>query len=82
MAITPRQADRSRHLSISIDDAVGKISAESICPYPPGIPILIPGEIITSDALDYLRQLLDLEGEIVGCSDPDLEKIEIVDRAN
>ena len=79
MAITPRQADRSRHLSISIDDAVGKISAESICPYPPGIPVLIPGEIITSEAVDYLRQILDLEGEIVGCSDPDLETILIVD---
>ena len=79
MAITPLQADRSRHLSVSIDDAVGKISAESICPYPPGIPVLIPGEIITSEAVDYLRQILDLEGEIVGCSDPDLETIEIVD---
>lgn len=79
MAITPRQADRSRHLSISIDDAVGKISAESICPYPPGIPVLISGEIITIEAVDYLRQILDLEGEIVGCSDPDLETIEIVD---
>ena len=79
MAITPRQADRSRHLSVSIDDAVGKISAESICPYPPGIPVLISGEIITIEAVDYLRQILDLEGEIVGCSDPDLETIEIVD---
>lgn len=79
MAITPRQADRSRHLSVSIDDAVGKISAESICPYPPGIPVLIPGEIITSEAVDYLRQILDLKGEIVGCSDPDLETILIVD---
>jgi len=79
MAITPRQADRSRHLGVSIDDAVGKISAESICPYPPGIPVLIPGEIITSEAVDYLRQILDLEGEIVGCSDPDLETILIVD---
>jgi arginine decarboxylase len=79
MAITPRQADRASHLSISIDDAVGKISAESICPYPPGIPVLIPGEIITVDALDYLRSILDLGGEIVGCSDPDLDTIKIVD---
>jgi arginine decarboxylase len=79
MAITPRQADRSCHLSISIDDAVGKISAESICPYPPGIPVLIPGEIITSEALDYLRSILALGGEIVGCSDPALRMIKILD---
>jgi arginine decarboxylase len=79
LAITPRQADRSRHISVSIDDAVGKISAESICPYPPGIPVLIPGEIITIAALDYLGSIIDLGGEIVGASDPDLETIKIVD---
>jgi arginine decarboxylase len=79
MAITPRQADRARHFRISIDDAVGKISAESICPYPPGIPVLIPGEIITIEALDYLKSIVDLGGEIVGCSDPDLATIKIVD---
>jgi arginine decarboxylase len=78
MAITPRQADRARHISVSIDDAVGKISAESICPYPPGIPVLIPGEIITKEALEYLRSIVDLGGEVVGCSDPDLETIKIV----
>jgi arginine decarboxylase len=79
MTITPRQADRSRHLSVSISDAVGKISAESICPYPPGIPVLIPGEIITIEALDYLRSIVALGGELVGCSDPDLETVKVVD---
>jgi arginine decarboxylase len=78
MAITPRQADRGNHLSIPIDDAIGKISAESICPYPPGIPVLISGEIITIEALDYLKSIIDLGGEIIGCSDPDLETIKIV----
>lgn len=76
--ITPRQAYHLPHIDRSIDDAVGKISAESICPYPPGIPVLIPGEIITIEALDYLRQVLDLGGEIVGCSDPNLEEIKVV----
>jgi arginine decarboxylase len=79
MAMTPRQADRSPHLRISIADAVGKISAESICPYPPGIPIVMPGEIITAAALDYLQQVLDLGGEIAGASDPGLATIAIVD---
>lgn len=79
MAITPRQAHRSGHVNVAIDEAIGKISAESICPYPPGIPVLIPGEIITTDALEYLRQILDLGGELVGCSDPNLQTIEIVE---
>jgi arginine decarboxylase len=78
LAITPRQADRSRQMSVTLDRAVGKISAESICPYPPGIPILIPGEIITIDALNYLLQILEMGGEIAGCSDPNLKTIRIV----
>jgi arginine decarboxylase len=78
MAITPRQANQSQQISVSIDDAVGQISAESICPYPPGIPVLISGEIITIEALNFLRQVIDRGGEVVGCSDPDLELIKIV----
>jgi arginine decarboxylase len=80
MAMTPRQADRSPHLRVSIAAAVGKISAESICPYPPGIPIVMPGEIVTAEALDYLRRVLDLGGELAGCSDLGLATISIVDR--
>ncbi|WP_309737864.1 aminotransferase class I/II-fold pyridoxal phosphate-dependent enzyme [Chamaesiphon sp. OTE_20_metabat_361] len=79
MAMTPRQADRSPHLQVSIEDAIGKISAESICPYPPGIPTIVPGEIITTAALDYLRQVIDLGGEIAGCSDLSLATIAIID---
>jgi len=79
MAMTPRQADRSHQQRISIVDAVGKISAESICPYPPGIPVIMPGEIVTTAALDYLQQVLNLGGEIAGCTDPTLATIAIVD---
>jgi arginine decarboxylase len=79
MAISPRQANRSRNIGVSIDNAIGKISAESICPYPPGIPVLVPGEIITADALEYLRQIIALGGEIAGCSDPNLQTVKIVD---
>ncbi len=79
MAISPRRASRALHVSVASDNAIGKISAESICPYPPGIPVIIPGEIITTDALEYLRQILELGGELVGCSDPNLDTIEIVD---
>jgi arginine decarboxylase len=85
--VTPRQADRSPHVTISIDrgvalaehPAIGKISAESISPYPPGIPILIPGEIISIAALNYLQRVLDLGGELSGCSDPTLATIQILE---
>ena len=76
MKITPRKAVRSRTTRLPIEQAIGKISAESICPYPPGIPVLIPGEVITAEAIDYLQQILNLGGEIVGASDESLESIE------
>ena len=40
----------------------------------------MPGEIVTAEALDYLRQVLDLGGELAGCSDLGLATIAIVDR--
>jgi arginine decarboxylase len=79
LAITPRQANQSHQIGVPVEHSIGKISAESICPYPPGIPILISGEIITASAIDHLRQILDLGGEVVGCSDPALEQIRIID---
>jgi arginine decarboxylase len=82
MVLTPRQANRSPQVSVSINQAIGRISAESICPYPPGIPVLIPGEIITAEALDYLQQILDLGGELVGCSDPTLANIRVVNQSD
>jgi arginine decarboxylase len=83
MAMTPRQADRSPHITLPMlgGSLIGKIGAESICPYPPGIPVLIPGEIITAEAIDYLQQILNLGGELAGCSDPTLETMRIVDLA-
>jgi arginine decarboxylase len=82
MVMTPRQADRSSQISVPIDRAVGRVSAESICPYPPGIPVLIPGEIITVAALNYLQQILELGGELVGCNDPSLGQIRVIARSN
>jgi arginine decarboxylase len=64
MAIAPRHASRAQHIRVNCDRAIGKISAESICPY---------------DALEYLRQILALGGELVGCSDPSLQTIAIVE---
>jgi arginine decarboxylase len=78
MATSPRHASRAKHECVASNNAIGKISAESICPYPPGIPVVIPGEIITADALEYLRQILALGGELVGCSDLSLQTIAIV----
>jgi arginine decarboxylase len=55
-----------------------RISAELVCPYPPGIPVLMPGEVVTPAALDYLQQILSLGGSLTGCSDPTLKTLKVV----
>ncbi len=50
----PSLAVRAPACELPLHDIVGRISAEMICPYPPGIPLLIPGERIGSDRLNWL----------------------------
>jgi lysine decarboxylase len=54
-ALTPRGAFFAAHETVAADDAIGRVSAELIAPYPPGIPLLAPGEIITAEVVTALR---------------------------
>ncbi len=53
--ISPREAYFAEKETVSLEDACGRISAQSIAPYPPGIPIINPGELISDDAFKTLR---------------------------
>jgi arginine decarboxylase len=76
--ITPRDAFFSRSQTVSIDQAIGRISAELICPYPPGIPVLLPGERITPAAIEHLQAVLRSGGLITGVTDPTLRCLEVI----
>jgi arginine/lysine/ornithine decarboxylase len=65
---------------VSLVNAIDRISAEIICPYPPGIPVLMPGEIITQDSIDYLCQVLAAGGTITGCSNSSLQTLEVIEK--
>ena len=75
--VSPRDAFFAQKDCLPIEKSVGYISAELICPYPPGIPVLIPGEIITEKHLHILEQVRALGGIITGCSDPILKTIKV-----
>jgi lysine decarboxylase len=77
LAISPRQAFFSPSDSVAIENSIGAIAAELVCPYPPGIPVLMPGEIITQEAIDYLLQVRGMGASITGCSDPDLRVLKV-----
>lgn len=76
--IAPRDAFFASHQTVPIVEAVSQISAELICPYPPGIPILLPGERITPEAVDYLQMVQRSGGFISGCSDSTLQTVQVI----
>ncbi|MGX1702677.1 aminotransferase class I/II-fold pyridoxal phosphate-dependent enzyme [Microbacterium sp. NPDC055357] len=77
-ALTPRDAFFAPHESVPADAAVGRVCAELIAPYPPGVPVLAPGEIVTREALDALRETRADGGRIAYAADPTLATIQVV----
>jgi arginine/lysine/ornithine decarboxylase len=53
--MSPREAFLGHSEMVGWRDAIGRVSAEMVCPYPPGIPILAPGEVISEAIMDYLQ---------------------------
>lgn len=78
MAVNPRDAFNSLKETLSIEDSIGKISGEFLLAYPPGIPILCPGEIITSDIINYVKDLKRAGLYVQGTEDPKVEFINVL----
>jgi lysine decarboxylase len=76
--LTPREAFLAPTLVVPIEDAAGRVSAEAITPYPPGIPIVAPGERVSRDILDYLRTGVAEGMYISGLSDPTASTLRVV----
>jgi len=75
VVVPPRDAFLGESVSMEVDDAVGRVSAETIAGYPPGIPALLPGERITREVVDYLRELTAAGGRLHGASDPSFRTV-------
>jgi lysine decarboxylase len=76
--MTPREAYFTDHEAVPADAAVGRVSAELVAPYPPGVPVLAPGERITAEAVAALRQAY-AEGTLVKyAADPTLATFQVV----
>ncbi len=78
MAVAPREAFLGVAEVVAVDDAVGRISCESIAGYPPGIPALLPGEEIASETVAYLRELVATGARLHGASDPAFERVNVL----
>ncbi len=78
VVVTPRDAFFSTYEVIDSADAVGRVCAEMICPYPPGVPVLSPGERITEAALNALFEARDIGVRIAFVADPTLKTIKVL----
>lgn len=76
--ISPRNAFFSPTETLPLQKSCDRISAELVCPYPPGIPVLMPGEVITPAALGYLQQIQARGGFISGCADASFKSLKVL----
>lgn len=78
MALSPRAAFYAQTESVLYWEAEGRIIAEFVMVYPPGIPIFTPGEIITKENLDYIVENMEAGLPVQGPEDLTLKQIKVV----
>jgi arginine/lysine/ornithine decarboxylase len=78
MRMLPRDAFLADTEFVSFKESKGRICAETISPYPPGIPVICPGEELTTELIDYVRLELKAGVRIQGSYDDELRKIRVV----
>ena len=76
--LIPRDAFYGNKTSVPLEDSVGEVSGEFLMAYPPGIPILCPGEVITEEIVDYVEDLKKTGLYVQGTEDPMVENILVV----
>ena len=77
LAMTPREAFLGPQEIVPIQGALGRVAAESLAAYPPGIPNVFPGERLTEQTLSYIQRTLEQGGTVRGLSDPSLRTIRV-----
>jgi lysine decarboxylase len=78
LVMSPREAYLGPQETVPAAAAVGRIAAESLATYPPGIPNVLPGERLTTETLAYIERTLELGGSIRGASDRRLLTVRVV----
>ncbi len=75
---SPQEAFYSQKKSIPINESSGFVCSEFVMCYPPGIPILAPGERITKDIIDYIQYAKAKGCSMTGSEDPDINNINVL----
>jgi lysine decarboxylase len=78
LEVPPRQAFFGPQEVIPFAEAVGRIAAESLAAYPPGIPNVLPGERLTQETVDYINEVVEHGGWVRGAVDRSLKTMRVV----
>jgi arginine decarboxylase len=77
-AMLPRDAFFATTELVKPRDAIGRVAAELVTPYPPGIPAVAPGEVYNEAIVDYLEEIVANGAFVEGAADQSLEKLRVV----
>jgi lysine decarboxylase len=77
-AMTPREAFFAARETVRAEAAGGRVAAETVAPYPPGIPAIAPGEVVSRELVEALREAAAAGTRIAYCSDPTLATLQVV----
>jgi arginine decarboxylase len=78
LEIAPRQAFLGPQEAVPFAEGVGRLAAESLAAYPPGIPNVLPGERLTQETLDYISTVVEHGGWVRGAVDRSLRTVRVV----
>lgn len=78
VVVTPQKAFYSEKVSLPIKEVAGKICGEFVMCYPPGIPILAPGEMITQEIAEYIMYAKEKGCSMQGTEDPKVNNINVL----
>ena len=78
VAVTPQEAFYAPKESLPIEETAGRVCSEFVMCYPPGIPILAPGERITEDILRYITYAKEKGCSMTGPEDPDILRLNVL----
>ncbi|MDE6233608.1 MAG: arginine decarboxylase, partial [Lachnospiraceae bacterium] len=76
--LTPHEAFFAPKKRLPIEESAGYVSAEFVMCYPPGIPILAPGELVTKEITDYVKYAKEKGCQVTGTEDMDTEYLNVV----
>lgn len=77
--LPPQKAFYAKRTQLPINETAGRVCGEFVMCYPPGIPILAPGERITKDILDYIAYAKEKGCSLTGPQDMNVEFLEVVE---